>query len=61
MSALERVRQWYGFYVVGYVVMPEHVHLMMSEPERGTLAPALQMAKQIVSRKLRVETRTGSG
>ena len=34
---LERVRQWYGFYVVGYVVMPEHVHLLVSEPERGTL------------------------
>ena len=55
------MRQWYGFYVAGYVVMPEHVHLLMSEPERGTLALALQMAKQIVSRKLRVETRTGSG
>ena len=49
---LERVRVWYGFYVVGYVVMPEHVHLLISEPERRTLAVALQMLKQIVSRKL---------
>jgi putative transposase len=57
VDALERVRQWYGFYVVGYVVMPEHVHLLMSEPERGTLALVLQMAKQIVSRKLRPATR----
>ena len=48
----ERVRVWYGFYVVGYVVMPEHVHLLISEPERKTLAVALQMLKQIVSRKL---------
>jgi putative transposase len=47
------VRQWYGFYVVGYVVMPDHVHLLMSEPERGTLALSLQMVKQMVSRKLR--------
>jgi putative transposase len=24
---LERVRRWYGCYIAGYVVMPEHVHL----------------------------------
>ena len=35
---LERVRRWYGCYVTGYVVMPEHVHLLLSEPERGTLS-----------------------
>lgn len=50
--ALERVRQWYGLFVCGYVVMPEHVHLLVSEPERGRLATALQMLKQIVSREL---------
>jgi len=32
--------------------MPEHVHLMVSEPERRPLARALQMVKQMVSRKL---------
>jgi putative transposase len=26
VSVLERVRQWYGFCVIGYVVTPEHVH-----------------------------------
>jgi REP-associated tyrosine transposase len=51
VSSLERARCWYGFYVVGYVVMPEHVHLLISEPERSDLAVALQMLKQIVSRK----------
>jgi hypothetical protein len=30
---LARVRKWYGLCVVGYVVMPEHVHLLVSEPE----------------------------
>jgi putative transposase len=49
---LERVRSWYGFYMTGFVVMPEHVHLLLSEPERGNLAVALQMLKQIVSQKL---------
>jgi REP-associated tyrosine transposase len=50
---LERVRRWYGCYVTGYVVMPEHVHLLISEPERGELSVAIQMLKQITSRKLR--------
>jgi putative transposase len=49
---LERVRCWYGCYVTGYVVMPEHVHLLISEPERNTLSVVIQMLKQITSRKL---------
>jgi len=49
---LERVRRWYGLFVVGYVIMPEHVHLLVSEPERGTLAVALQMFKQITAHEL---------
>ncbi|MGI9102826.1 MAG: REP-associated tyrosine transposase [Terriglobales bacterium] len=52
LRTLERTRRWYGFYVVGYVVMPEHVHLLISEPERAELSVALQMLKQVVSRKL---------
>jgi putative transposase len=49
---LERVRQWYGLVIVGYVVMPEHVHLLISEPERSHLAVALQMLKQVTARRL---------
>jgi putative transposase len=49
---LERVRRWYGLYVTGFAVMPEHVHLLLSEPERSNLAVALQMLKQIVSQEL---------
>ncbi len=33
--------------------MPEHVHLLISEPESASLALALQMTKQMVSRALR--------
>ena len=33
--------------------MPEHVHLLLSEPQRGQLSVAMQMLKQITSRKLR--------
>lgn len=50
-AALEKARQRYQFFVVGYVVMPEHVHLLLSEPECGTLFSALQSIKQSVSRK----------
>jgi hypothetical protein len=39
----------YRFFVAGYVVMPEHVHLLVSEPEWKTLATALQGIKQAVS------------
>ncbi len=51
--SLERVRRWYGCYISGYVVMPEHVHLLISEPERGELSVVIQMLKQITSRELR--------
>ena len=33
--------------------MPEHVHLLISEPERKELSVVIQMLKQITSRKLR--------
>lgn len=33
--------------------MPEHVHLLISEPERKTLSIVIQMLKQITSRKLK--------
>src|SRR5207249_3187885 len=51
-SALERVRRSYKLYVYGYVVMPEHVHLLLSEPQPYTLADALKSLKQGVSRRL---------
>jgi putative transposase len=52
-QTLERVRRWYDLGVLGYVVMPEHVHLLVSEPEQSSLAVAIQMLKQIVAQKLR--------
>jgi REP element-mobilizing transposase RayT len=51
-SALERVRRSYRLYVYGYVLMPEHVHLLLSEPRQDTLADALKSLKQGVSRRL---------
>jgi putative transposase len=49
---LERVRRWYGCAITGYVVMPEHVHMLIGEPERKSLPVVLQMLKQITSQRL---------
>ena len=45
LKILERVRRRYRLVVLGYVVMPEHVHLLVSEPQRGTLSTAVQALK----------------
>jgi putative transposase len=39
-------------FITGYVVMPEHVHLLAGEPERAKLSTAIQMLKQNVAREL---------
>ena len=46
LRILEQTRQRYRFVVVGYVVMPEHVHLLMSEPEVGSPSTVMQVLKQ---------------
>lgn len=50
-GVLERMRVRYGFYVSAYVVMLEHVHLLVSEPPDTVLATALQAVKLGVTRK----------
>jgi putative transposase len=53
-AALERIRQRYVLVVAGYVVMPEHVHLLVSEPREANLERAIQALKLSVARR-RVE------
>jgi putative transposase len=50
--ALERSRIKYGFFIVGYVVMPEHVHLLVSEVENDSLASAIQFMRQSVAKRV---------
>ena len=52
-GALERARQRYLFVVGGYVVMPEHVHLLVNEPKRALLSRAIQALKLSVSMRSR--------
>jgi len=49
--ALERVRHIFQLRVYAYVIMPEHVHLLLSEPQRSLLADAIKSLKQGVSRR----------
>ncbi len=52
LKILERVRRRYRLVVLGYVVMPEHVHLLVSEPQRDTLSTAVQALKLGLVRSL---------
>jgi putative transposase len=47
--------------LVGYVVMPEHIHLLIGEPAKGTPSTVIQVLKQRVSRRLRRKRRKSTG
>jgi putative transposase len=49
-EVLERMRVRYRFCVIGYVVMPEHVHLLLSEPAIDPPSKALQALKLSMSK-----------
>jgi putative transposase len=57
VKILGEVRDRYGFVLAGYVVMPEHVHLLIGEPPAGTPSTVLQVLKQRVSRRLHRKAR----
>jgi REP element-mobilizing transposase RayT len=61
LEVLEQVRRRYRFVVVGYVVMPEHVHLLFSEPERANPSAVMQALKQWFARRLLGMLRAGGG
>jgi putative transposase len=52
LKILDRVRRRYRFVVLGYVVMSEHVHLLVSEPQRETLSTVIQALKLGVVRSM---------
>jgi putative transposase len=49
---LDRARNESRFRLLGYVVMPEHVHLLISEPLVGTPSTALHQLKFRVAKQL---------
>jgi REP element-mobilizing transposase RayT len=47
--ALERIRNRYRFAVIGYIVMPEHVHLLVNEPACSSLDRVIKSIKLSVA------------
>lgn len=41
--------------IYGYVIMPEHVHLLVSEPDQGTLADAMHFLKLSFAKRLKAK------
>ena len=52
LTVLEQVRERYAFVVLGYVVMPEHFHLLVSEPHRATPSVVMQAIKLGFARRV---------
>jgi putative transposase len=61
LDLLEQARQRYEFVVVGYVVMPEHFHVLISEPQKGTPSTVMQVVKQRFARRVLRERRRRQG
>ena len=53
LAVLEDTRRRYRFRVYGYVLMPEHFHLLISNPDVGDTGKAMQVLKQRVSHRAR--------
>ena len=52
LRIFEQVRRKYQFEVVGDVVMPEHFHILIAEPEKGNPSTVLQVLKQSLAHRL---------
>ena len=48
-ESLERTRRRCRFVIAGYVAMPEHVHLLIGEPLKGTVSSVVQALKLSVT------------
>ena len=58
---LGEVRRKYGFALVGYVIMPEHVHLLIGESPKLSPAKVVQIFKQRLSPRMRRKRRGKTG
>jgi putative transposase len=54
---LEDMRRRFAMCIYGYVVMPEHVHLLVNEPQHASLADAMHFLKLSFSKRLRSRKR----
>jgi putative transposase len=59
VSCLEVMRRRFDLNVYGYVVMPEHVHLLLSEPAEGKLSDAIHFLKLSFAKRVRSPAHAG--
>jgi putative transposase len=57
LTVLEQMRRRYQFVVVGYVVMPEHIHLLISEPQEKNPSTVMQALKLGFARRVLAEAK----
>ena len=55
LTVLEQVRRRYQFVVAGYVVMPEHIHLLIGEPQEKNPSTVMQALKLGFARRVLAE------
>jgi REP element-mobilizing transposase RayT len=55
LTVLEQMRRRYQFVVLGYVVMPEHFHLLISEPQERTPSTVMQALKLGFARRMLIQ------
>lgn len=53
VATLEDMHRRFQLCIYGYVVMPEHVHLLLSEPPKATLADAIHYLKLSFAKRVR--------
>src|SRR5271157_3374565 len=53
VRSLENMRRRFELCIYGYVVMPEHVHLLLSEPPQARLAEAIHYLKLSFAKRMR--------
>jgi putative transposase len=53
VETLEDMRRHFELCIYGYVVMPEHVHLLLSEPPAARLADAIHYLKLLFAKRVR--------
>src|ERR1700751_6056134 len=58
LARLEEMRRRFSVGIYGYVVMPEHVHLLVSEPDQKTLADAMHYLKLSFAKRLKAHSKT---
>ena len=52
LTVTELMRGRYQFVIVGYVIVPEHIHLLISEPQTGTPSTVIQAIKLSFAQRL---------